>query len=844
MARRYDDCPHSDDREVPSLMKYDMDSRRLDPVRWGYSVEHDRTRNSRPSRWQKVSFPKLLLSSQAETERFLQPARAVGDIIQKDGVSLVADYLQKLVAKLNSELRDRFPRHAHAERFYYCGYPPAWPDEDVQKLSDACKEAGMTNVQMVSEPTAAATTLLSNMSKMELQAHGLRQGETFLLIDAGGMTVEFAVLRILSLDPFAVEQVTIGKGDYCGSGYCNLRFRDWVMEHQEVKRLDDENREKVADFAANNEFEFHIKRNLKPDDVADQEYSIHLPTHLFPELKQHAVKGWSIVPELNVTRRQVVEDFMERSFNDIIKLALEELDNAQSKGMQTSKVFLTGGFGKNALLQHRIREALRTRCKDPEIIQPDQETGAVAQGIIKMAFNQSAIKKSRIRYSIGIDEKELYDFDKHEKGANPVNTFLNQDNENIVESIRWLLKKGDEIKFNEPMKFLQEADVDLDGKWIFRTEIITSTKTSEDNLDRLGGVIDDLDARSDSDYIRYHVRDDCWSYDDLEVNLKGLSENEMRAYLELKSEKKRKGSLLYNIELTIHHDDQFEFWMVPVHGPPTKWKMGSFDPNEYDPFRQDELAFPGQGKDPKLGESYRPATPERERIITENVRMNRLKRPRRKINLLTKLRPVPKDIFSPPSSPEPESAEASMSTLTRQITPRKRTAASRQRPNSPKSPRLERFSPNERRVMSRSPTVQPLNENVSLGGNAPIDNSSMTYTNPSTDADALDETPQKRRLKTTARCSGRGGKRLPARGSHASSQQLPVRSVTASSASSSARYSSESPPHNSIPNETPDITSSQSSINAWVNSRTPRKAASRVTNYRIPTLEEMEARDA
>ena len=851
----YDDCLHSDDKEVPSQMKYDREIVGQGPVRWGYTVENDRTWKNGPTSWEKLLYPKVLLSSKAGTENFLQSARRLAKKMKKDEESIVADFLKKLIEELDVTLRSKYPQFQSAERFYYCGYPPAWPGRDVDRLISACEKAGMSNIQLVSEPTAAATALLEGMSPTILASNGLVEGETFLLIDAGGMTVEFTVLKILSVSPIAVEQLTVGNGEYCGSGYCNLRFRDWVMNHQRFRDLWIKNRRKltdIADHAANVEFEFLVKRKLKPDDDLQAEFRIELPSHLIPGLEDwradendptSVVRGYKKVPEF-VLSREHVGQFMEECFESITNLALDEIRIAEEMGINTSKVVLTGGFGRNILLQHRIRERFSEQHKNAEVIQPDQKPGAVAHGILHMAMNQSAVVKSRMRHSLGVDEKQDYNPKKHQ--ADVVRWPVSKGH-SFVESIHWLLKKGAEIEFNKPLTFPREIQIDIDNEdeWRLTTEIITSSITSEDHLDRLGEHTGKVEKKSNTVY--HDIRSDCHCDEVLVVDLRSLSESDKRAYLGLQSGKKRQGTFKFNIEYVVRHDNRLDFWMIPSRRPKIRWKMvpevsdreesaaDYVDLNEHERFRRDELTFPSPSRETKLTDGFRKLSVE-QTSDTQHSRLSTKHRtkPSRRGRRSNQPTAESVDIYTYLGSPSPDSsvppgAKTGVTKPPKPVTPRKRAAESTMDIDSVQSSQYTENQRSLRTPVSRSPTLQVSAAHAKIMHGALQDPhpENDPFTSASNKGSASAPSPaSSKKPKTTAKRS---------RVQHSSiSDEVLTRS------SSSSHQQPNSPP----PRPSPEIPSSNinpsqvSSINRWTSER-PKRSVKRV-NYRMLNLNELE----
>jgi hypothetical protein len=62
-----------------------------------------------------------------------------------------------------------------------------------------------------------------------LDPHGLHVGDSFVLCDAGGGTVDLISYKIIALTPILqVEEVTTGTGGPCGSTFLNRRFADFL----------------------------------------------------------------------------------------------------------------------------------------------------------------------------------------------------------------------------------------------------------------------------------------------------------------------------------------------------------------------------------------------------------------------------------------------------------------------------------------------------------------------------------------------------------------------------------------------------------------------------------------
>ena len=107
-----------------------------------------------------------------------------------------------------------------------------WSDR-AQALTRECAEkAGMGNgekIQIISEPEAAAIYALDVMDP-----HIIKAGDTFVICDAGGGTVDLISYTVSHLKPIlSVDEAASGTGGLCGSSYLNRIFEQYLKERLE-----------------------------------------------------------------------------------------------------------------------------------------------------------------------------------------------------------------------------------------------------------------------------------------------------------------------------------------------------------------------------------------------------------------------------------------------------------------------------------------------------------------------------------------------------------------------------------------------------------------------------------
>ena len=80
-------------------------------------------------------------------------------------------------------------------------------------------------LQIISEPEAAATYALD-----ALDPHDLKVGDTFVLCDAGGGTVDLISYTVSELRPMLkIDEAASGTGGLCGSTYLNRIFEQLLI---------------------------------------------------------------------------------------------------------------------------------------------------------------------------------------------------------------------------------------------------------------------------------------------------------------------------------------------------------------------------------------------------------------------------------------------------------------------------------------------------------------------------------------------------------------------------------------------------------------------------------------
>ena len=105
--------------------------------------------------------------------------------------------------------------------------PAVWSDMGQAKTKACAEAAGMgegATLHIISEPEAAALYALDTVDP-----HNLKIGDTFILCDAGGGTVDLITYTVSALKPILkLNEATPGTGSLCGASFLNRKSHEFM----------------------------------------------------------------------------------------------------------------------------------------------------------------------------------------------------------------------------------------------------------------------------------------------------------------------------------------------------------------------------------------------------------------------------------------------------------------------------------------------------------------------------------------------------------------------------------------------------------------------------------------
>ncbi|KAL9628542.1 MAG: hypothetical protein Q9204_005824 [Flavoplaca sp. TL-2023a] len=317
---------------------------------------------------------------------------------------------------------------------YVLTIPAIWTDTARNKTKAAAEGAGMgraNELYVISEPEAAAVWAFH-----EMVPWGLRKGETFVVCDAGGGTVDLITYRITALKPsLRIAEVAKGEGGMCGSTMLDRSFASFLRDKFGDDPMWSENllEDVKPRFRGSKTEEWDIPVPGLPDSADDA-----------PDRVRHSryhLKGSDVY------------DIFEPVIKQIINLVIQQIKVSKKVGAEVQGVIMVGGFGENIYLFERLQKALKSRHIEVRV--SPQAWTAVVRGALIRGLEEARSSRAlgtvvgRIaRYSYGTECAREYERSKHQKSDRE---WSKANNRWEVNTYEWFIKKHSKVAEKNPI---------------------------------------------------------------------------------------------------------------------------------------------------------------------------------------------------------------------------------------------------------------------------------------------------------------------------------------------------------------------------------------------------------
>ncbi|KAI6823504.1 actin-like ATPase domain-containing protein [Hortaea werneckii] len=404
-------------------------------MRWGFQVRHDE---------QRLRCLKLLLDPAQPLPAYVSLADIYDQLSAagKDVDAAVAEYMTAVFDHTKEVLVRRYGQGfvSTTKLQVVLTVPAVWSDAAQNATLRAAQAAGMgDDIATISEPEAAAVYALQ-----AIQPNHLKVGQNFVVIDAGGGTVDLITYSIQQLTPLRLEEVVRGSGGCCGAAFLNIRFENFVREKLGDETFERLRLEKPRSWPmALKYFEDYVKRNFDPD--ADEVFNIP-----FPGVADNAAAGIDCgflcmdTADINTVFMPVIKD--------VVKLVEDQRRNVRALGLSVNAMILVGGFGQSECLLNRLRAKYSNTQPRIEVMQPVNAWTAVVRGAVLRGLEGSELilnRKARRHYGV-----HVHNYFQPNKHAAHLRYWDDNTGKWMArDQMQWYIKKGETVSSTGPVLF-------------------------------------------------------------------------------------------------------------------------------------------------------------------------------------------------------------------------------------------------------------------------------------------------------------------------------------------------------------------------------------------------------
>lgn len=333
-------------------------------------------------------------------------------------IDLIADYLTEMRKFALAKVRVSITGELLDEEVLWCLTTPAvWTPADKQVMRKAAQRAGMigegaaeaSRLCLLPEPAAAALYCQEKDSKSGLSR--LEPGKRFLVVDAGGGTVDVTTHEVMP-DLNLREVIPAAGGPY-GASAINEEFRAYLRTRLGVDVVHDFVNEQLAYIKLNENFErakcqFKTS-NQKPVYVDIPAALVRLMRERHPDIYKRLLSEQSGDSDNLRLPYAIMEDLFRKVMDGVLRVVGDQLDLVEEKQRlgdlgpdrewACDYLFLVGGFSNSELLRGRIQKAFSNRVR--KIIMPSRPEAAVLWGAAAYGLDPAQLGPRRSQFTYG-----------------------------------------------------------------------------------------------------------------------------------------------------------------------------------------------------------------------------------------------------------------------------------------------------------------------------------------------------------------------------------------------------------------------------------------------------------
>ena len=331
---------------------------------------------------------------------------------------VIKEFMKKIREEAEEKIKQRKGIYNLNEIKWIITIPPLWDIKGKKIMEEAAKKVGMANLDVILEPEASSLSLFKEDNKIIKEY--IKKDKTFLIVDAGGYTVDFSANRIL--DDNNLEQLMIPVSIVNGSSLINEKIfnilKNFVGE-EKMKNVDYQNIKSTLDYIEEKKKEVDLNQggNLKLD---IRSFDIYCKSQSF----------FSYILSIFL----IPNEYISEIINQLVTNILFYIDHLLAKLDHIDIIVFTGGFSTNKIFRDKFEEYKKGH--NSEIIFMSEPQTTVMKGAALFGLKPTQILKRIIPITIGIasyekknpnetcDDDEYFDENKNETRCHKYITFI------------------------------------------------------------------------------------------------------------------------------------------------------------------------------------------------------------------------------------------------------------------------------------------------------------------------------------------------------------------------------------------------------------------------------------
>ena len=355
---------------------------------------------------------------------------------------VIKEFMKKMREEAEGKIKERKSNYNLNEIKWIITIPPLWDIKGKKIMEEAAKKVGMANLDVILEPEASSLSLFKEDNKIINEY--IKKDKTFLIVDAGGYTVDFSANRIL--DDNNLEQLMIPVSIVNGSSLINEKIFNILKRfvgEEKVKNVDYQNIKTTLDYIEEKKKEVdlneggNLKLDIRPFDIyckSESFFSYILSIYYSsPDYCTQIIDGKELTYDNNALL--IPKKYISEIINQLITNILFYVDHLLAKLDHIDLIVFTGGFSTNKIFREKIEEYKKGH--NSEIIFMEEPQMTVMKGAALFGLKPTHILKRIIPITIGIasyetkkqnetcdNDDEFFDENKNETRCHKYLTFV------------------------------------------------------------------------------------------------------------------------------------------------------------------------------------------------------------------------------------------------------------------------------------------------------------------------------------------------------------------------------------------------------------------------------------